>query len=172
MTIRGILFGALMAGAAAVPATMSPAAAQSAQANANAWGVTQAEVDTLLPATLLAEARFEARRSEIESAAKAGDAVAMTLLSLAYDAGIGIPRDLKESFYWASRSAAEGNGRGMNILAAAYRGGRGVDKDSRLALGWLEKAVALGNNRAKYQLGQMLLEGKVSKRIRLRPCFS
>ena len=160
MTIRGILFGALMAGAAAVPATMSPAAAQSAQANANAWGVTQAEVDTLLPATLLAEARFEARRSEIESAAKAGDAVAMTLLSLAYDAGIGIPRDLKESFYWASRSAAEGNGRGMNILAAAYRGGRGVDKDSRLALGWLEKAVALGNNRAKYQLGQMLLEGE------------
>jgi hypothetical protein len=77
-------------------------------------------------------------------AAKNGDAVAQnTVAILLYEGGKSpIKQDYSQSFYWVSRSAAQGNYFAEQALANMYKEGKGTGIDPVKAQYWFEQAAA------------------------------
>lgn len=83
-------------------------------------------------------------------AAKNGDAVAQnTVAILLYEGGKSpIKQDYPQSFYWVSRSAAQGNYFAEQALANMYKEGKGTGIDPVKAQYWFEQAAATPEARA------------------------
>ncbi|MBF0148011.1 MAG: sel1 repeat family protein [Magnetococcales bacterium] len=104
----------------------------------------------------------------LERAAAAGDGLAALNLAVAYQTGVGIPRDSRRAFHWLQNITTGASvARLTPELVAwvrlktglAYLGGDGVEVDRRQARRWLLKAAVLESAYAEYMLGRMDEEG-------------
>ena len=80
--------------------------------------------------------------------AEDGDRVAQFALAVMYEAGKGIPRDLKQAIRWYQTAAANGQRDAMFNLGAMYANGEGVQQDLVTALAYLDVADLLGHKEA------------------------
>ncbi len=86
-------------------------------------------------------------------AAEHGDGAAQNNLGLQYQAGHGVPKDLKQAVDWFSKAAEHGSAEGMNSLGECYEEGKGVTRDLARAKEWYERAANAGSAAAQVNLG-------------------
>lgn len=77
------------------------------------------------------------------------------VLATLYLQGIGVPKDISASAYWAMRAANEGHGRAMDLIRAIYEGGLWVIQDFEVAEHWYRKAVDSGEPMSKNSLKRL-----------------
>jgi hypothetical protein len=94
-----------------------------------------------------------------KQAAEAGDARAMVSLGLLYEAGDGLPKDLKAANDLYAKAAARGSADGAINLAVALMKGAGVERDTARAVALLKSASAGGSAIATYDLGVLAQQG-------------
>jgi TPR repeat protein len=109
-------------------------------------------VALLARATAAAGQRDEAIQL-YKQAAEAGDARAMVSLGLLYEAGDGLPKDIKAADDLYAKAAARGSADGAINLAVALMKGAGVERDTARAVSLLKGASAGGSAIATYDLG-------------------
>jgi TPR repeat protein len=120
------------------------------------WDLDAQEVSCTSGRQLLTKIGFVARFDEAEKAAKAGDAMAATLLAIAYQTGTGIEADLQRARYWAERAAKAGNPRGMNTLGTLL-----AQQDQHdTAFDWFRRAAEAGNAIGMSNLGNAYAQGR------------
>ena len=85
-------------------------------------------------------------------AASAGLAPAQYRLTVLYERGDGVTKDLGRAQAWYTRAAAQGNVKAMHNLAVAASGGRGRDADYALAAKWFAEAAAYGLVNSQFNL--------------------
>src|SRR6266705_1429347 len=98
--------------------------------------------------------------AEQTALANAGDPIAQLKLGVAYDAGIGIERDIAKAIMWYKKSAEQGNADAQNSLGSLYQSGDGVSKDSKQAVYWFQKAAAQRHPDAQNSLAIRYLLGE------------
>jgi TPR repeat protein len=103
---------------------------------------------------------FSAATGFYRKAAEAGYAPAEYQLGCAYEAGLGIERDLKQAAAWYRKAADQGNPEAQNDLGAMYAKGQGVPRNDRQAVRWYRLAAAQKNPEATSNLGMMYLKGR------------
>src|SRR5579863_6959825 len=113
----------------------------------------------LLARAMAADGRRDEAISLYKRAAEAGDARAMVSLGLIYEAGDGLPKDVKAADDLYAKAAARGNADGAINLAVALMNGVGVDRDVPRAVTLLKGAAAVGSAIATYDLGVLADEG-------------
>ena len=94
------------------------------------------------------------------AAAKAGNVEAMHLLGLAYDAGRGTKRNIKEAVRWFKKAAKLGSPHAQQALANLYAAGDGVPQDYKKAVYWLRKAAKQDHGRAQAYLAEYYKIGR------------
>lgn len=124
------------------------------------------------------EANFESGLKAIEAndmplafkefliSAKNGHDFAQYNVALMYEQGLGIDKDLKQSFYWYSQSAEQGNSAAQFNLGVSYENGLGTTIDFTKANEWYRKAAIQGDGLAIGNLGMLYMRGdgvKVNK---------
>lgn len=92
-------------------------------------------------------------------AAKAGDLMAMTLVSQMSADGQGVARDEKQSRAWLQKAADGGQATAMRLLAERYYRGQDIAADQTQAKRWMEKAAAAGDTKAMNDLGNRFANG-------------
>ena len=92
--------------------------------------------------------------------AKDGHVQAQYLLASQYDAGLGIEKNEKSSFYWYKKAAKAGIDIAQHNLAVAYAQGNGVAADLSKAMTWWKKAAKAGNTDSQYNLGIIYAAGR------------
>ena len=97
------------------------------------------------PATTARSSARPVDRQHILAAARAGDAVAMLILSQDYRYGSGVPRDPEQAMHWALLAAEHGSTIAMSAVARAYRTGDGAPKDIARAVYWDRRRADLGD---------------------------
>ncbi|HQU16381.1 MAG TPA: hypothetical protein PLO69_09800 [Gammaproteobacteria bacterium] len=102
---------------------------------------------------------FPSETRELESAARAGDAMAQYSLGLDYYNGTGVPQDAARAIHWWKMAAAQGFPEAQYSLGIEYEMGRGVPRDYSKAVYWWRKAATQGVVRAQYNLGVAYHEG-------------
>jgi TPR repeat protein len=80
-------------------------------------------------------------------------------LGKAYYAGLGVPRDYKESLKWLHKAEKNGNIDAACRIGKIYRKGLGVDACHKKAMEWFLKGYHKGNKMATMCLGQAYLYG-------------
>lgn len=98
----------------------------------------------------------------LKAAATNGDlsaAKAQHNLGVAYENGMGVPKDLAKAAYWYKKGAENGDVSAQSNLGTLYLEGGGVDKDFKKAFYWFEKAASQGDIEAYINLGLMYFEG-------------
>lgn len=95
----------------------------------------------------------------LQRQAQSGDANAQYRLGMAYEHGIGVPRDLAQAMNWYKKSAAEGNANGEYYLGAMYQYGIGTQQDYAQALSLYQQAAKQGHTEAENSLGVMYRNG-------------
>ncbi len=84
----------------------------------------------------------------MKKAGEANSAEAQFNVAMYYNKGqYGLPKDFKESFSWAKRSADQGYAQAERFVGACYENGIGVSADKALAKEWYDKAQAKGLGR-------------------------
>ncbi|HLJ70944.1 MAG TPA: caspase family protein [Roseiarcus sp.] len=94
-----------------------------------------------------------------QQAAEAGDARAMVSLGLLYEAGDGLPKDLKAADELYAKAASRGSADGAINLAVALMKGAGIERDTARAVSLLKTAAAGGSAIATYDLGVLAQQG-------------
>lgn len=84
-------------------------------------------------------------------------------LGKAYLYGMGVEKDLKKAFNYATKSTDAKNSDGINLLAVLYANGDGVQKDEMQALIYYKEAAALGSIKAMMNIGEMYVTGSFVK---------
>jgi TPR repeat protein len=102
--------------------------------------------------------------SELEKAARAGDAQAYYNLGVAYAEGKAAARDPAKAASLYQQGAGKGSVLAAYNLAQAYRKGEGVAQDYGHAAKWYEFAAKRGDYHAGNELGLLYVEGKGVKR--------
>lgn len=102
--------------------------------------------------------------SELDKAARAGDAQAHYNLGIAYAEGKAVSRDLAKAAEHYRTGASKGSVLAAFNLAQAYRKGEGVAQDHAQAAKWYEFAAKRGDYRAGNELGILYVEGKGVRR--------
>ncbi|WP_233266006.1 tetratricopeptide repeat protein [Formosa sp. L2A11] len=100
------------------------------------------------------------------ASAKNGHDFAQYNVALMYEQGLGIDKDLKQSFYWYSQSAEQGNSAAQFNLGVSYENGLGTTVDFKKANQWYRKAAVQGDGLAIGNLGMLYMRGdgvKVNK---------
>ncbi len=115
-------------------------------------------VALLARATAAAGQRDEAIQF-YKQAAEAGDARAMVSLGLLYEAGDGLPKDIKAADDLYAKAATRGSADGAINLAVALMKGAGVERDTARAVSLLKGASAGGSAIATYDLGVLAEQG-------------
>ena len=92
--------------------------------------------------------------SEIKIIAKAQNA-----LSTYYYYGLGVDKNLEESFNWNQKSAEAGDPIGQHNLGTAYKNGEGVAKNLGEAIKWYQKSAEQGYEKSLYELGYLNANG-------------
>ncbi|HLH49817.1 MAG TPA: caspase family protein, partial [Roseiarcus sp.] len=94
-----------------------------------------------------------------KQAAEAGDGRAMVSLGLLYEAGDGLPKDLKAADELYAKAASRGSADGAINLAVALMKGAGIERDTARAVALLKRAAADGSAIATYDLGVLAEQG-------------
>jgi len=92
--------------------------------------------------------------------AEQGDSSAQYNLGLAYQKGLGVPQDYKESVKWYRKSAEQGYAEAQSNLGNMYERGQGVLQDYKESVKWTRKAAEQGDSFAQYNLGIMYSFGR------------
>jgi hypothetical protein len=71
-------------------------------------------------------------------------AAAQTSLGVAYESGLGVPKDDAQAIYWYRNAAQQNNPEAQNNLGWMYQNGHGVSKDDAQAIFWYRKAAEQG----------------------------
>lgn len=90
--------------------------------------------------------------TQLESAAKSGQAPAQFFLGTRYKNGQGVKQDQKEAFTWFKKAADQGIPSAQLNVGQMYANGVGVKQDLKAAQTYLMKAAKQGDNRASYNL--------------------
>jgi TPR repeat protein len=98
--------------------------------------------------------------AELLSRATQGDVDAQFQLAVAYEDGLVVPRDMRESVRWYRAAAESGNVDAQASLGALYA----LDLDAlpvdyAESLAWSRRAAAQGSVQAQYNLGVMYRDG-------------
>ena len=81
-----------------------------------------------------------------------GDAEAMFKLSICFENGESIAKDLSEALHWIRKAAEQGHLQAQYKLALDYENGTGVRADFSEAAKWYRKAAEQGHVEAQYKL--------------------
>lgn len=95
-----------------------------------------------------------------QKAAQQGDTEAQFYLGHLYRKGLGVTKNLQESFKWLQKAAEEGHIRAQYNLGLMYASGYGVTRNDQEALKWYRVAAQQGNPEAQYFLGRMYEKGQ------------
>ena len=93
--------------------------------------------------------------SQLEQAAKAGQAPAQFFLGSRYKNGQGVKQDQKNAFTWFKKAADQGIPSAQLNVGQMYANGVGIKQDLSLAKAYLMKAAKQGDNRASYNLAML-----------------
>ncbi len=77
--------------------------------------------------------------------AEEGNSTAQNYLGIHYYLGLGVERDIKQSFYWYEKSARAGNADAQRNLGALYESGMLGNRDFESAFIWLYASYKQGN---------------------------
>ena len=94
--------------------------------------------------------------------AENGHVQAQYLLATQYDAGLGVKKDERSSFYWYKKAAKAGIDVAQHNLAVAYAQGNGIEADLSKAITWWKRAAKAGNTDSQYNLGIIYAVGRDS----------
>jgi len=92
--------------------------------------------------------------------AESGHVQAQYLLATQYDAGLGVKKSERSSFYWYKKAAKAGIDIAQHNLAVAYAQGNGVEPDLYKAITWWKRAAKAGNTDSQYNLGIIYAAGR------------
>lgn len=98
--------------------------------------------------------------SELQKAAKSGDAQAYYNLGIFYAEGRAVPKDQAKAVAFFKEGAEKGSLLAAFNLAQAYRKGEGISVDYAQAARWYRFAAERGDFRACNELGLLYVEGK------------
>ena len=88
--------------------------------------------------------------------ANTGDAASQVAAGESYEAGKGVPRDLKQAAEWYQKAAGKGDIGGEMHMAALYRdGGKDFPRDMVQAAAWFRKAAEQGDVTAQGTMGTL-----------------
>ncbi|NWK81389.1 sel1 repeat family protein [Acinetobacter sp. SwsAc4] len=93
--------------------------------------------------------------SELQSAAKSGQAGAQFYLATRYQYGKDVAKDEKQAFSLFKAAADQGLSAAQLNVGRMYADGIGTKKDEALARKYFEKAASNGDNRASFNLAMM-----------------
>ncbi|HQW54360.1 MAG TPA: tetratricopeptide repeat protein [Acinetobacter sp.] len=93
--------------------------------------------------------------SELQNAAKAGQAGAQFYLASRYQYGKDVAKDEKQAFSLFKAAADQGLSSAQLNVGRMYADGIGTHKDETLARKYFEKAASNGDNRASFNLAMM-----------------
>ena len=93
--------------------------------------------------------------SELQNAAKAGQAGAQFYLASRYQYGKDVAKDEKQAFALFKAAADQGLSSAQLNVGRMYADGIGTHKDETLARKYFEKAASNGDNRASFNLAMM-----------------
>lgn len=93
--------------------------------------------------------------SDLQRAAKSGQAAAQFYLATRYQQGNQIEKDLKQSFTWFKAAADQGVAAAQLNVGRMLVEGTGTSKNEALGRRYLEKAASHGDNRASFNLAMI-----------------
>lgn len=96
---------------------------------------------------------------KLDSMAKSGNPAAQNKLSICYIDGLGIPKDDKKAFFWATKAAENGNLKALHLLGFCYENGKGTEPDPFQAFSFYKIAALRGMPTAFNDLAQCYLNG-------------
>ena len=81
-------------------------------------------------------------------------------MSVCYDRGIGVRRNITEAAKWCQMAAFGGHAKAQSEIGYCYEYGQGVVRNIKEAVSWYEMASAQGNNEAKNNLAFCYQKGR------------
>ncbi|GBC07421.1 hypothetical protein RclHR1_07450009 [Rhizophagus clarus] len=84
----------------------------------------------------------------------------MLNLTIYYEKGKGIEKNLEKAFYWYQKAAENGNVVAMDNLVICYYNGEGVEKNLEKAFYWCQKAAENGNENSMGNLANCYKNGE------------
>ncbi|HSC81350.1 MAG TPA: tetratricopeptide repeat protein [Chitinolyticbacter sp.] len=117
---------------------------------------------TLVVAATAAPAEEQENQSEIEQLtekANGGDPIYQFGLGLAYESGLGVPKDMKRAIHWYLTAAEQGYDKAQYRLGQIYINAQGVPRDFAEAARWHLKAAEQGNASAQFAIGRQYAYG-------------
>ncbi len=93
-------------------------------------------------------------------AASQGHTEAQYQLSVCYDRGIGVRRNITEAAKWCQMAAFGGHAKAQSEIGYCYEYGQGVVRNIKEAVSWYEMASAQGNIEAKNNLAFCYQKGR------------
>jgi TPR repeat protein len=92
--------------------------------------------------------------------AEKGQADSQYKLGIAYDEGLGVPKDHPEAFKWFRLAAEQGHAHSQFRLGDMYKSGEGIAKSEPEAVNWFRKAAEQGLANAQGMLGILYAKGQ------------
>ena len=96
----------------------------------------------------------------LRQAASQGHTEAQSQLSVCYDRGIGVRRNITEAAKWCQMAAFGGHAKAQSEIGYCYEYGQGVVRNIKEAVSWYEMASAQGNIEAKNNLAFCYQKGR------------
>lgn len=96
----------------------------------------------------------------LRQAASQGHTEAQYQLSVCYDRGIGVRRNITEAAKWCQMAAFGGHAKAQSEIGYCYEYGQGVVRNIKEAVSWYEMASAQGNIEAKNNLAFCYQKGR------------
>ena len=96
----------------------------------------------------------------LRQAASQGHTEAQYQLSVCYDRGIGVRKNITEAAKWCQMAAFGGHAKAQSEIGYCYEYGQGVVRNIKEAVSWYEMASAQGNIEAKNNLAFCYQKGR------------
>ena len=96
----------------------------------------------------------------LRQAASQGHTQAQYQLSICYDRGIGVRKNMTEAAKWCQMAAFGGHAKAQSEIGYCYESGQGVVRNIKEAVSWYEMASAQGNIEAKNNLAFCYQKGR------------
>lgn len=96
----------------------------------------------------------------LRQAASQGHTEAQYQLSVCYDRGIGVRRNITQAAKWCQMAAFGGHAKAQSEIGYCYEYGQGVVRNIKEAVSWYEMASAQGNIEAKNNLAFCYQKGR------------
>ncbi len=96
--------------------------------------------------------KFAARLKE----ARIGDPAAQYEVALMYANGVGVGKNVAQTFAWTKAAAEKGHPAAQYLLGSAYLGGLGTPRDDQKALFCFLKSYEQGSEKASFKMAKLL----------------